>query len=145
MILYLDTSAFIKLYVDEPGAPVVRRAVAHAAMVHTHWIAYPEMCAALARLYRMGRQTVKAHRRHQEEFEKDWRAVHAILPDERIFRRAGALADQFRLRGYDSVHLAAAESIWSHVSESTGFRFAAFDKPLAEAASVLGMVLLAEE
>ena len=145
MILYLDTSAFIKLYVDEPGAADVRRAVARAAMVHTHWITYPEMRAALARLQRLGQQSADDHRRHKKEFERDWRAVYAITPREITFRRAGALAEQFGLRGYDSVHLAAAESLWSHVPETTEFRFAAFDAPLATAARALGMLGLTDE
>ncbi len=145
MILYLDTSAFIKLYVDEPGASVVRGAVGRATAVHTHWIAYPEMCAALARLHRMGRQTANAYRQHRREFETDWRAIYAIMPDERVLRRAGVLTEQFGLRGYDAVHLGAAESIWSYVPEDMDFRFGAFDQALTGASTALGMPQLGGE
>lgn len=145
MILYLDTSAFIKLYVDEPGAVVVRQAAADAAMVHTHWIAYLEMRAALARLHRMGRQSAEAYREHRREFEMDWRAVYAIMPEERMLRRAGDLAEEFSLRGYDAVHLAAAESIWSSVPEDADFWFAVFDQALTAAAPVLGIPRLPAE
>ncbi len=34
MILYLDTSAFIKLYVNEPGANIIRAAIAEAIGLH---------------------------------------------------------------------------------------------------------------
>lgn len=142
MILYLDTSAFVKLYVDEPGAAVVRGAVAEAAMVHAHWIAYPEMRAALARLHRMGRQGGDAYQQHRREFEADWRAVDAIMPDEPMLRRAGALTEQFRLRAYDSLHLAAAETVWSRIPAGADFRFAVFDKALTAASTTLGMPLL---
>ncbi|MBI4192276.1 MAG: type II toxin-antitoxin system VapC family toxin [Betaproteobacteria bacterium] len=140
MIIYLDTSAFIKLYVDEPGADMVRASVA-ANPIHTHWIAYAEMRATLARLHRMGYQTAGAYREHKREFEADWKAVNAILPDEQMLRRAGELAERFRLRGYDSVHLAAAESL--RVGRATDFlRFASFDHLLNQSAEELGLRLL---
>jgi uncharacterized protein len=141
LILYLDTSAFIKLYVEEVGSEAVR-AAASVSLPHTHWIAYPEMRAALARLRRMGYQTDDEYQRHKSEFETDWQAVNAILPDERILRRAGELAERFGLRGYDSVHLAAAESL--RIGPETGLlRFASFDNRLNQSAEELGLSLLA--
>ena len=141
MILYLDTSAFIKLYVNEPGAEVIRAAVAEAVQVHAHWVAYPEMRSALARLHRMRRQSVEMFKRSKRDFERDWELVSAILPDERMLRRAGDLAERFELRGYDSVHLAAAESL--RVGRGTEFLcFASFDDRLNRAAAELGFQLL---
>lgn len=142
MILYLDTSAFIKLYVNEPGADVIRAAVTGADQVHAHWIAYPEMRSALARLHRMGRQSVESFEQYKREFENDWERVSAIMPDERMLRRAGDLAERFGLRGYDSVHLAAAESL--RVEQGADFlRFASFDRLLNQSAEELGLSLLA--
>ena len=141
MILYLDTSAFIKLYVNEPGAETVRAAAAGAERIHAHWIAYPEMRAALARLHRMGRQTADAYREHKREFEADWRAINAVLPTEHALRRAGELTERFSLRGYDSVHLAAAESLL--IGHGNGFLcFASFDRALNAAAQAVGLRLL---
>lgn len=141
MILYLDTSAFIKLYVSEPGADIIRAAVAEADQVHAHWIAYPEMRSALARLHRMGRQSIEMFNRCKREFEKDWDLVSAIMLDERVLRRAGELAERLGLRGYDSVHLAAAESL--RVGHGTDFLcFASFDHRLNQSARELGLRLL---
>jgi len=141
LILYLDTSAFIKLYVNEPGADIVRTAVAEAVQVYVHWIAYPEMRSALARLRRMGRQSAETFNGAKRDFEKDWQLVSAILPDERLLRRAGELAERLSLRGFDSVHLAAAESL--RVGPRTeGLRFASFDDRLNRAAADLGVQLL---
>ena len=96
------------------------------------------MRAALARLARLGRQTGAAHKRHKREFERDWKAVHAILPDEHMLRRTGELAERFGLRGYDSAHLAAAESL--RVGAGDDFlRFASFDRALDDAATELGL------
>jgi hypothetical protein len=40
MILYLDTSALVKLYVDEPGSAGIREALVRAKAVYTHQITY---------------------------------------------------------------------------------------------------------
>lgn len=141
MILYLDTSAFIKLYVNEPGANAVRAAVAGAKRIHTHWFACAEMRAALARLHRMGRATARAYLEHKREFEADWKALNAVLPTEHSLRRAGELTERFGLRGYDSVHLAAAESLL--INHGGGFlHFASFDQALNTAAQAVGLRLL---
>lgn len=141
MILYLDTSAFIKLYVVEVGADRVRAAAGEAALIHAHWIAYAEMRSALARVHRMGRYSADAYRQHKREFEADWRAINAIMPDERMVRRAGNFAERYELRGYDSVHLAAAESLG--VGHGTDLLcFASFDDRLNHAAADLGLKLL---
>ncbi len=60
--------------------------------------------------------------------------------DEHTVRRAGDLAERFALRGYDSVHLAAAEATLIRLGEGVDFRFLAFDRALEEAAAELGMV-----
>lgn len=111
-------------------------------MIHTHWITYAEMRSVLARLHRMGRQSTDAFREHKREFEADWKALSALLPDEHSVRRAGDLAERFGLRGYDSVHLAAAESLRAGY-DADFLRFASFDTRLNESAEELGMSLLA--
>jgi predicted nucleic acid-binding protein len=61
-----------------------------------------------------------------------------------MMRRAGDLAEHYNLRGYDSVHLAAAESLI--IGHGSGFlRFASFDHALNAAASAVGLRLLAAD
>jgi predicted nucleic acid-binding protein len=47
MILYLDTSALVKLYVKEPGSKAVRVLLERAHVVSTSRVAYVEMRADL--------------------------------------------------------------------------------------------------
>ena len=54
MILYLDTSALVKLYVEEENSSTVEHMVSKARIVATHLIAYVEAQAAFARLQREG-------------------------------------------------------------------------------------------
>ena len=49
MILYLDTSALVKLYTDEISSGLVRSAANQARVVACHDIGYVEARAALAR------------------------------------------------------------------------------------------------
>ncbi len=126
---------------NESGAELVGAAVAKAKLIHAHWIAYPEMRGALARLHSMGRQTADTYKRHKRKFEADWKAISAIMPDERILRRAGEFTERFSLRGYDSVYLASAESLL--VGQGKNFlHFPSFDHTLNDAAAELGLRLL---
>lgn len=89
----------------------------------------------------MGRQNAETLGQCKRDFERDWELVSAIMPDERMFRRAGELAERFGLRGYDSVHLAAAESL--RLEQDVEFlRFASFDRLLNQSAEELGLSLL---
>ncbi|MDA8364875.1 MAG: hypothetical protein M0Z84_13940 [Gammaproteobacteria bacterium] len=63
----------------------------------------------------------------------------ALVPDERVVRRAGDLAEQFGLRGYDRVQLAAAESL--AIDRRHPIHFASFDGAL-NAATELGLHIL---
>ena len=54
MILYLDTSSLVKLYIDEPYSEEVWQWAVDAYALATSRVAYPEMLSALTRRYREG-------------------------------------------------------------------------------------------
>ncbi|MGH8694308.1 MAG: PIN domain-containing protein [Burkholderiales bacterium] len=62
MILYLDTSALVKLYVREQGSAQVRAHVNKADVIATSVVAYAEARAAFARLRRERPASGKRHR-----------------------------------------------------------------------------------
>lgn len=140
MILYCDTSALVKLFVDESDSGFVREAVAASAGVVTHMIAYAEACAAYARLGALAgdERLFTSLRRALDDHWLEWQIVEV---DEALVRRAGDLAGAHRLRGFDSVHLASAEAVF-RVTRSAQFRFVVFDGDLIRAARTLGMPLL---
>lgn len=142
MILYLDTSAFLKLYLDETGSRPVRDYVAGAGAVYTHLITYAELRAALARAVRMGRITEADLRYQISRFEDDWLGLAVVDVDDTLVRRAGRLAEQYSLRGYDSVHAAAAERIHENIPGGTDFGIVAYDAALCTAVESLGMKVL---
>lgn len=131
MILYLDTSALVKLYVEEPGRGVVMRELDAAGAVATVRIAYVEARAAFARKRREGGLDGKALRRVAERLDEDWAAFSVVDVGEPLVRRAGNLAERYDLRGYDAVHLAAAMELARGGGDVS---FACFDERLRAAA-----------
>jgi len=135
MILYLDTSSLVKLYVEEDGSEAVRLLVDEASVVTTTVIAYPEARSAFARLHREGGSTVEEHDRMKSDLERDWSSLLTLGATERIWRHAGQLAETYALRGFDSLHLASYLALAS-LDLSQSVRFSSFDERLNNAAEM---------
>ena len=132
MIVYLDTSSLIKLYVAEEESAAVRTLVAGASVVATCVLAYPEARSALARLRREGVLTPGEQARAKADLDQDWGGFLA-LPAEGIWRRAGDLAERHGLRGTDSVHLATYLALLG-MPHGAVVQFSSFDDRLNTAA-----------
>jgi predicted nucleic acid-binding protein len=141
VILYLDTSALVKLFVNEPHSDRVLRAASEARLVTTHAIAYVEACAAFARLAseRRRKGLLSTLRR---ALDQQWPGWEIVGVTESLVRRAADLAGNHLLRGYDSPHLAAAESVHDVFRGSAPFQFAVFDERLNSAARGMGIPLI---
>lgn len=111
MITYFDTSALLPLLLDEEGSTTAREVWTEAEQTACATIAYAEARAALARAVRMGRLAATDLPDAVDEFELIYDQLGRIDIQEPLVRRAGQLAQDHALRGYDAVHLAAAESI----------------------------------
>ena len=131
MILYLDTSAAVKLYVEEKGTPTVVARVGDAEAVATLRVTYAEARAALARHRREGGLTPVGLRRAVRELDREWGTYNVVDVNDPLVRRAGALAERHALRGYDAVQLAAALDLRS---AGVVVEFLSFDARLNRAA-----------
>lgn len=132
MMLYLDTSALVKLYVDEPMSEELMAAVDEAEAVATSLLAYVEARAAFARARREARLSAQAYRHIVDAFVEDWSRYVAVEVTDRLVKEAGDLAVHRALRGYDALHLASALSLRERVSSA--MTFLAFDRNLTVAA-----------
>lgn len=128
MVVYLDTSALLKLYVEEEGRELVREAVAAAEVAATSTVAYAEARAGLARRLREADFTEDEHSRAVERLSGEWRSYDRLAVSNLITFRAGELAERHALRGFDSVHLASALRLSERFED---LRFLAFDDRLA--------------
>lgn len=140
MILYLDTSALVKLYVRESGSTALRTHAAKAGALATSVVAYAETRAAFARLKQSGVSSDAKHQQRVHQLERDWEALLRVELAPDVLRSAGHLADIHGLRGFDSIHLASALWLKARVSESVDF--AVFDQRLGAAASNAGLTVI---
>lgn len=134
MIVYGDTSGLVKLVIDEIGSDQMDSLYSRADIVAAARIAYAELRAALAALARAGRIARSQLPRVRQEAEEVWNGVSPIEVDSSLVQRAGDLAEEHYLRGYDAVHLAALQRL----GEPGGCLLASWDSELRRAARALG-------
>ena len=137
MILYLDSSAWLKLYVAERGTQEVITAVRSAELVAISRVAYAEARAALARVLREKRTTRPEHRKRIAALNADYADVLKVEVSEDVVRLAGELAESHALRGFDAIHVASA--MWLARKTRKPVRLLAFDERVNEAAHALGL------
>jgi len=133
-IVYFDSSAFVKLLVEEDGSDLAAALWDGCDAAVSSRLAYPEVRAALAaagRDHRLGR----VDRQHAEEaWERYWRAARAVELTEAVTRHAGQLAGRHAMGGADAVHLASLLAIGTE-----GTLFAVWDRRLRAGALAAGV------
>ena len=140
MSTFADTSAVVKLYVDEPGHDVVRR----LGPLVVSRLARVEVVAALWGVQRRGRLSTRAAATLVAAFEADYTTPgsrYAVVePAPSILDDAARLTGLHGLRAYDAVQLASARA--AAAADGRVRTFAAFDGQLRDAAAREGFVLL---
>ena len=137
MILYLDSSALVKLYVSEAGSDAVAGAVEQAEFVGTSLISRAETVAALTRAARVGVLRPEDARAAAQVFRSEWPMLVRVQVTEALVVRADFLASELGLRGYDAVQLASA-LIWRESMEQQ-IVFATYNRQLWLAGQVRGL------
>ena len=131
MILYVDTSALVKLYVEETDRGLVVATVDRATTVATARVTYAEARAAFARARRERILTPVDLRKAVRLLDEEWGTYTIVDVSDPLVRHAGLLAERHALRGYDAVQLAAALQVKPNGSD---VEFASFDARLNRAA-----------
>jgi uncharacterized protein len=142
VIVYLDTSAFVKLILQEEGAVDARSWFDEAGPAVSSVITYPEACAALGRRARASGRESPHLEAWIAELEARWRRVVSVRVEP---QPAGKLALRHGLRGTDAVQLAAAVNARERLrryAEDAELVFAAFDRQLLKAAEREGFATL---
>jgi uncharacterized protein len=137
MILYLDTSALVKLYFQEPFSDDILMRWRSAEQIVTSSVAYAETLACI-------------HRKNREEnledalveglvasFQRDWISLIRVEVTDELNHHIQRAVGRYPLRGFDLVHLASAMVIRERLPED--FVFACFDEKLACAARSEGL------
>lgn len=133
MIAYFDTSALVKIIVQEAGSAAARRTWRASDAVVASLLLYPEARAAIAGARRSARLTATAEHEATRRLNALVDAVAFVAPTRDLLWAAGDLAQRHALRGYDAVHLASA------VEVGPAIEFVTADHRLARAASTEGL------
>lgn len=131
-MIYLDTSALIKRFVNEKGSPLVQSIVQRTEAIATAKIAYAEIFAGLTRKLREGNLSKAQYALACRQFESDWHAYLRVELGDDILLLARDLIQRRPLKGFDAVHLASALRLKVALGEEV--TFAAADGRLLKAA-----------
>lgn len=127
----------MKRYVAEVGSDEVEVLLDRASAVGTVVLSRAEVSAALAKASRMNVVQPDDARAALATFEAEWASLVRVQVTEMLLVRASTLAWDQGLRGYDSVHLAAALFWQDMVGERVVM--ATYDRQLWEAARATGL------
>lgn len=137
MILYCDTSALLKLFVQEAHSDAMVTAAAAADAVAVSRLAWPEFMSALARRARETPRDAPALEQARQAWRARWLDLVVVEVTQPLVELAGDYAEAFALRADDSMQLAALQTLRQQSGEEV--RFACFDTRLVKAAAVLGI------
>jgi predicted nucleic acid-binding protein len=107
MTLFIDTSALVKRYVDEPGRDVVVGAKEADDVWVASELARTEAALTLARVAATPRQVDRLHRMLAD----DWDAFHVVPVDDRCLAAAAELGSNHGVTVSTAIHLAAASRL----------------------------------
>jgi predicted nucleic acid-binding protein len=125
-VLYLDSSAIVKLVEPEPETPVLLEVARSAPALVSSALARAEVIRAIRRV---GGDTARANSALD---------TIALVPIDDGIVRAAAELDPATMRTLDAIHLATALSLGSDVSQ-----LVAYDRGLAGAARAAGLEVIA--
>jgi predicted nucleic acid-binding protein len=130
--LYVDASALLKLYFDEPDS-------SHAEEILTadpDWVTARHTAVEVRR--NLARELRGAElRAARRQFERDWRGTAVVELTAEICEAAAEIAEVTGARTLDALHLGAARA-----AGGGALPFVTFDLRQAQAARALGWVVL---
>ena len=132
MTTYVDSSALLKRYVDEPDSGTADELLRADPVLVTSWITVVEVRRNLARLFDPT-ELVAARTQCVRDFDQ----FALIAVDEVVCQAAADIGEQLGVRTLDAVHLACAQRLLI-----PGLSFVTFDLRQAQAARALGFVVL---
>ena len=136
-IAYFDSSALVKLIIDEPGSEQAAQLWDGADAVLTSRVAHPEVRAALAAAERSGRLDTGAHRQAKASWAELREALRLVELTPQLETDAADLAERHALSGFDAIHLASALTI-----AMTPVILATWDARLHQASRAVGLATL---
>jgi uncharacterized protein len=131
-MLYVDSSALLKLYVDEEDSPLAVEHVQSDPVLVTSWVTVVEVRRNLARLLEGA-----PFRAAAAAFESDIDSIALVGVSGIVARAAARVGEVLGVGTLDAIHLASAQQL--HIPR---LPFLTFDLRQAQAARSLGLTVL---
>lgn len=140
---YLDSSGWLKQFFEEPGSSWIKKLVVEQEPIASASLGYVEVAAALVRQQQARKFTDEQLTQAIETLEGQWRRFFQVQLDSDVAALAFSLARQWKLRGADAMHLAAAEHLRRQMAESeTTVVLVASDEELLAGAQAIGFDII---
>jgi predicted nucleic acid-binding protein len=108
-MLYIDSSALVKRYVQERGSKAVTSRFERGEAIYTSVLSFAEVHAAIGRKYRDRELSVNEKGKLVDEFQADWLSSLSILElTTNTMSALPTLCEQYFLKASDAIHLSAA-------------------------------------
>jgi predicted nucleic acid-binding protein len=146
-MLYLDSSALVKRYVQEEGSKAVNSRFEQGEAIYTSVLSFVEVHATIGRKYREKQLSVNEKKKLVDDFLYDWLFSLTVLElTTHTMTALPTLCEQYFLKASDAVHLSAAfwlkDAIRVHAKAFEGsgsiVEFGVSDRQLGEAALTCG-------
>lgn len=137
MIVYIDTSALVKRYIQEANSGDVVKLLDQADLAGSILLTRVEMASAFSKAVRMKWLDLQTSEEAWQDFLLHWRSFSRLVVTQPLTERASRLAWDYGLRAYDATHLAAA-LLWQETIE-TPVTLATYDRELWQAGKKAGL------
>ncbi len=146
-MLYLDSSALVKRYVQEAGSKAVIARFDRGETIYTSVLSFAEVHAAIGRKYREKELSIKKKEKLVDEFLNDWLFSLSVLElTTHTMSPLPTLCERYFLKASDAIHLSAAiwlKDTFRHQAEGSEgnadmVEFGASDRQLGEVALKCG-------
>ncbi len=134
MLVFFDTSAFVKRYVNEPGTDKVLEWCDKATKIGLSGIALPEIISAFCCLHREARITEVQYRQLKSLLMADIEDAALCDLAPAVLAQAVSSLENNVLRGIDAIHIGSAVVLKADV-------FVSADKRQCEAAVQAGLLV----
>lgn len=138
-MIYFDSSALVKRYVEEDGSDTVESILSDNEDVDiiTSKLTYAEMHSAFKRKEREGNISEKQLNEGVNNFEEDWKQLLNVEIHDELLPVIKKVIHKYTLRGADAIHLSSA--LWFNKLVRTDVTFVASDKNLLKVAISEGL------
>jgi len=137
MIIFIDTSAWIKFFIYENGTDYMQRFMIEQSRSEENIFAASavtcaEMIATFRRAWKGQRLIAEEYKKIMKEFREQWTDFTLARVDDSLIKQSGNLAENYALKGCDAFQLASALALHADI-------FVSCDEELNNAAEKCGL------